>query len=183
MSERKESPSTLRVPSRSGLVRSVARGCVGGVAATVAMTVYRIPAFKALPPTAEFWARYVSGEGAEDHFVPGLLLHVLYGVMGGAVYGLMASFTDIHDDNVRERVSVIGGFGYGLALSVFGSRVVFVRLLGRKLQPEDALVFHLGHAIYGVTLGTFVAASEPVGEVYDASTQTRPDTEKQRQDP
>ena len=29
----------------------------------------------------------------------------------------------------------------------------------------------------------FFAALEAVGEVYDESTQTRPDTEKQRQDP
>ncbi|PSP61069.1 hypothetical protein BRC76_06900, partial [Halobacteriales archaeon QH_8_67_36] len=90
------------------------------------MTVYRIPVFRALPPTAEFWARYVSGGDVKQHFGPGLLLHVLYGVVGGFVYGLLASFLDVRDPDVRERLSILGGLGYGLALSVFGSRVVFV---------------------------------------------------------
>ncbi|MDS0260658.1 hypothetical protein NDI56_14725 [Haloarcula sp. S1CR25-12] len=144
------------------------------------MTVYRAPVFKALPPTAEFWARYVSGGDVEQHFVPGLVLHLLYGVVGGGVYGLLASFVDVSDPAVRERVSVAGGLGYGLCLSAIGSRVIFVRVLGRELQSEDALVFHVGHAVYGVTLGTYMASNEPVGSVYDESRRTRPATAKQR---
>lgn len=179
-SDRADEAATLRVPSRTRLLRSTARGCVGGLAATVGMTVYRIPVFRALPPTAEFWARYVSGGDVKQHFGPGLLLHVLYGVVGGFVYGLLASFLDVPDPDAREQLSILGGLGYGLALSVFGSRIVFVRVLGRELQSEDALVFHVGHAVYGVTLGTFVATSEAAGEVYRESERTRPDTEKQR---
>lgn len=171
---------TLRVPSRSQLLRSVARGCLGGLVATVVMTVYRIPVFKALPPTAEFWARYVSGGDVEQHFLPGLFLHLLYGTVGGGVYGLLASFVYVPDLTARERLSVAGGLGYALCLSVFGSRVVFVRVLGRELQSDDALVFHVGHAVYGVTLGTFIATSEPAGDVYRESRPTRPDTAKQR---
>lgn len=170
----------LRVPSRGRLLRSLARGCVGGLAATVVMTVYRMPVFKALPPTAEFWARFVSGGEVEQHFGPGLLLHLFYGLVGGAVYGVLASFVDIDDPVARERLSVLSGLAYGLGLSVFGSRVVFVRVLGRELQSEDALVFHVGHAVYGVTLGTFVATSESAGDVYRESRRTRPDTAKQR---
>ncbi len=170
----------LRVPSRSRLLRSGVRGCIGGLAATVVMTVYRLPAFKALPPTAEFWARYVGGGDVEEYLVPGLLLHLLYGAVGCVVYGLVTSFADVSDPVTRERLSVLSGLGYALALSAFGSRVVFVRLLGRELQSEDALVFHVGHAIYGVTLGTFVATSEPAGDVYRESRRTRPDTPTQR---
>ncbi|MBX0286380.1 hypothetical protein [Haloarcula salinisoli] len=182
-SERRQADErTLRVPSWARLLRSLARGSVGGLVATVVMTVYRIPVFKALPPTAEFWARFVGGGDVEEYFVPGLLLHLLYGVIGGAVYGILASFTDVDDPVARERLSVLGGLAYGLGLSAFGSRVVFVRLLGRELQSEDALVFHVGHAIYGVTLGTFVATSESAGDVYRESRRTRPDTEKQRRD-
>jgi hypothetical protein len=146
------------------------------------MTVYRIPVFRALPPTAEFWARYVGGGDAEEYLVPGLLLHFLYGTVGGGVYGLLASFVDVPDPDVRERGGVVGGLAYGLGLSAIGSRVVFVRVLGRELQSEDALVFHVGHAIYGVTLGTFVASSEPAGEVYRQSRRTRPPTDTQRRE-
>jgi len=144
------------------------------------MTVYRIPVFKALPPTAEFWARYVSGGDVEQHLLPGLLLHFAYGIAGGAVYGALASFVAVDDPVARERLSVLSGLAYGLALSAFGARVVFVHVLGRELQSADALVFHVGHAIYGVTLGTFLAASESAGDVYRESRQTRPDTPKQR---
>jgi len=146
------------------------------------MTVYRIPAFKAFPPTAEFWARYVGGGDVEEYFVPGLLLHLLYGVVGGAVYGALASFVAVTDPTARERLNVLSGLGYGLALSVFGARAVFVRVLGRELQPDHALVFHVGHAIYGVTLGTFLATSEPAGDVYRESRRTRADTAEQRRD-
>ena len=182
-SQRREpADQKLRRPSRARLFRSIARGCVGGLAATVTMTVYRIPAFKALPPTAEFWARFVSGGDVEQHFLPGLLLHLFYGVVGGAVYGLLASFVDVDDPATQGRLSVLGGLAYGIGLSVFGSRVVFVRILGRELQSEDALVFHVGHAVYGMTLGTFVATSESAGDVYRESRRTRPDTEKQRRE-
>lgn len=145
------------------------------------MTVYRTPVFKALPPTAEFWARFVSGEDVEEHFGPGLVLHLLYGVVGGAVFGLLTSFVDVRDPTDRERLSVFGGLAYGLALSAFGARVVFVYLLGRELPSDGALVFHVGHAIYGVTLGTVLAADEPPGDVYRKSERTQPPTEKQRQ--
>lgn len=146
------------------------------------MTVYRLPVFRGLPPTAEFWARYVGGGDVDQHFVPGLVLHILYGIVGGAAYGLLASVPTVDDHTESERVSVLRGLVYGLCLSAFGSRVVFVRLLGRELQSEDALVFHVGHAIYGVTLGTFVAASESPGDVYRESRRTRPDTDKQRRE-
>jgi len=47
--------------SGSGLrvVRGLIRGVVGGLIATVLMTLYRFPVFRALPPTADFWAKYV----------------------------------------------------------------------------------------------------------------------------
>jgi len=77
---------------------------------------------------------------------------------------------------------VLSGLAYCIGLSVFGSRVIFVRVLERELQPEDALVFHVGHAVYGVTLGTVVATSESAGDVSRESKQTRPDTAKQRRE-
>lgn len=162
----------VHVPSTGKLIRAGIRGCVGGFVATIVMTVFRLPVFKGLPPTAEFWATYVSGEQAKSHFLPGLFLHVLYGTMAGGVYGLLVSCLDLEDPTRRELAGLLGGLGYGLGLSAFGSRVVFVRLLGRELRAEDALVFHAGHAVYGLSLGTFVAASEPVGEVYDQSEPT-----------
>lgn len=144
------------------------------------MTVYRIPVFRALPPTAEFWARYIGGGDAEEHIIPGLFLHFAYGTVAGGIYGFVVSFLDVRHPALRERVNLLGGLGYGLALSAIGSRLIFVRVIGRELKSEHALVFHVGHAIYGVSLGTWMASREYLGEVYHESKQTRPQTEKQR---
>ena len=126
---------SIGVPSSGRLLRAVGRGCLGGFVATVVMTVYRVPVFRALPPTAEFWARYVGGGDAEEYFLPGLLLHVAYGTVAGGVYGALSSVYDGAAPARRERVSLLGGLVYGLVLSVVGSRIVFVRVLGRELQP------------------------------------------------
>jgi hypothetical protein len=165
---------------RRRVVGEILRGCVGGCIATVVMTVYRLPIFNGLPPTAEFWARYVGGGDADQYFVQGLVLHFLYGTVAGGAYGLLHS--RFHESNPmsREVVSVLSGLLYGLSLSVFGSRVLFVRVLGRELRAEDALVFHVGHVIYGLTLGTWMGDRERYGEVYDDSKQTRPETARQR---
>lgn len=169
-----------RVPATSRAIRTVGRGLVGGLVATVVMTAYRLPVFRALPPTAEFWARYVGGGEAERYPLQGLLLHLGYGTAAGGVYGLLASALDRRDPAARERAGLLAGLAYGLALSIVGARLIFVRVLGRELQSEHALVFHVGHAIYGMTLGTFVAGREAVGKVYEESERTRPPTETQR---
>lgn len=160
---------SLRVPSFDRVLRTGIRGCLAGVVATVVMTVYRIPVFSALPPTSEFWARYVGGGDAEQYPLAGLVLHVSYGAAAGAMYGVLVSFVEMEGRVARERTNLLAGLAYGLVLSAIGSRFVFVRILGRELQPEHALVFHVGHAIYGVTLGTFMASREPVGDVYEES--------------
>lgn len=71
--------------------------------------------------------------------------------------------------NERERdLGVIGlALMYGLALSVFGTRFVFHYLLDEKLEPDEAVIFHVGHVIYGLTLGTWISFRERKGEVYE----------------
>lgn len=169
----------LEIPARTQVSRAALRGCVGGFVATIVMTVYRMPVFRALPPTAEFWARYVAGGEAEQYFIPGILLHFVYGTVAGGIYGVLVSFIDVETDVSRERMNLVAGLGYGLVLSVIGSRLIFVHVLGRELQAEHSMVFHVGHAIYGVTLGTFMASRERIGEVYQESERTRPPSEKQ----
>lgn len=56
---------------------------------------------------------------------------------------------------------------YSLALSVFGTRFVFRYLLDEELEPDEAVIFHVGHVIYGLTLGTWVNFDKRVGEAYE----------------
>jgi hypothetical protein len=143
------------------------RGVVGGLIATVLMTLYRFPLFRAVPPTAEFWATYVSGGEPEESAGAGLLLHFLYGGVAGGLFGIGFSLLDFRTERNR-RLGAIGlSLGYGLVLSVFGTRVIFEHLLEEELEPDEAAIFHVGHIIYGLTLGTWLSAREQSGDVYE----------------
>lgn len=131
------------------------------------MTLYRLPIFRALPPTAEFWARYVGGGDAEDYPIQGFVLHLFYGMVAGGVFYPLFVAISRRSPNHRDLLGVVCGAGYGLALSLIGTRIVFRRVLDRGLESEHALVFHVGHLIYGLTLGTWLASREPLGEVYE----------------
>ena len=151
----------------SWLGRAFVGGCVGGFIGTVVMTIYRLPVFRALPPTAEFWAQYVGGGEAEDYPVHGLLLHLLYGVTAGAVFGPVYAAAVRRVHSRPDATGMVGGVVYGAALSAFGERVMLNGLLDRDLEREHALVFHAGHLVYGLTLGTWLGTREHRGDVYD----------------
>lgn len=152
---------------RWNVLRAMIRGIIGGLIATGLMTLYRFPLFRALPPTAEFWATFVKGGEPEQYPIVGLLLHFLYGGVGGGVFGVGFNLIDFKTERDR-RLGAIGlSMVYGLALSVFGTRVIFKRLLGKELEPDEGAVFHVAHIIYGLTLGTWMISRERIGEVYE----------------
>lgn len=149
------------------LFHASVRGVKGGLIATAVMTLYRLPIFRALPPTAEFWARFVRGGQAEQHPIPGLFLHFLYGAGAGGVFGPAFAIIDRRTPLDRERLGLITGLIYGCVLSIVGHRVVLRHILGQELADDEVLVFHVGHVIYGLSLGTWFGSHERFGEVYD----------------
>lgn len=147
--------------------RGLIRGVVGGLIATILMTLYRFPVFRALPPTSEFWAKYIGSDDAEAYPAKGLILHFLYGGAAGGVFGVGISLLEFQSERERH-LGVIGlSLVYGLVLSVFGTRFVFQYLLDEDAEPNEAVIFHVGHIVYGLTLGTWVGFSEQKGEVYE----------------
>lgn len=138
-----------------GRLRRIRLGLLGGLVATVVMTAFRLPISESLPPTARFWARYVGGGDGSEYPVPALLLHLGYGALAGGVYGALCGSRRLPSTAARERRGMVCGTAYGLALSVFGVRVVLARLLDVDLEPDERLVFHAGHLVYGFTLGTW----------------------------
>ncbi len=143
------------------------RGLEGGLLATLVMTVYRLPVSRSLPPTAEFWAQFVGGGEPEDYPVPALALHFAYGAGAGAAFAaLLAGRESVaRGDPGRDRPpgpptdagevpTTVAGLLYGLVLSAVGERVVLGRLLG--VDPDDRVAFHVGHVLYGITLGAWV---------------------------
>jgi hypothetical protein len=144
-----------------GLGARFVEGGKAGLVATLVMTAYRLPISRSLPPTAEFWAKFVSGGDPDDHPVAAIALHLLYGAGGGMAFGAITplgsertSSDDSRETAQREAVGLLWGVVYSAALSIFGERVVLGRLLGMDLDVDESLVFHAGHLVYGLTLGT-----------------------------
>jgi hypothetical protein len=96
---------------------TVATGLEGGLFATVVMTAFREPTARALPPTAELLSQYFGGDD-NDYRVTSLLLHLLYGIVGGALFAPL--LVTVHDEGHPEATGLAIGSVYGLALSAFG---------------------------------------------------------------
>lgn len=142
------------------LGRAALRGALGGLVGTVAMTVYRAPVARSLPPTAEFWAKYVDDGDRSDYPGPALALHLLYGMAAGSLFGVLFDRVDINRPVAREASGFLLGAGYGLALSAFGQPVMLRALLGQRLDASESFVFHAGHVVYGLVLGNWVASRQ-----------------------
>ena len=89
-------------------------------------------------------------------------MHALYGVLAGVGFALMASSRDpvrgesgVGPPSPAGEVSMtVWGLVYGLVLSAFGETVVLRAVLG--VDPDDRFAFHVGHVLYGITLGAWV---------------------------
>lgn len=139
-------------------IRSLVLGLLGGIFATLVMTVFRMPISNSLPPTANFLARFLGGD-PDEYTLSAFALHVGYGAAGGGVYGLLFDTGDARTRAGLELRDVVRALGYGLVLSLFGSRVILSRVLGMDLEPDEALIFHLGHVVYGLSLGAWVGSN------------------------
>ncbi|MFC5970943.1 hypothetical protein ACFPYI_06315 [Halomarina salina] len=131
-------------------------GGVGGAMATLVMTLFREPAARSLPPTAHFLSRWLGGS-PEDYPLSALAVHLLYGVGGGIGFGFAWRWLEPREEH-PETVGLVAGALYGLALSVFGERVVLPYLVGMELEGDESVVFHAGHLVYGLTLGVWVGS-------------------------
>lgn len=131
------------------------------------MTFYRFPVFRALPPTADFWAKYIGDGDPESYPGTGLVLHFLYGGAAGGLFGAVISALELQSNREGSLGVIELSLAYGLALSGFGTRFVFRHLLDEELEPDESVIFHLGHVIFGLTLGTWLGFSDRPGEVYE----------------
>jgi len=163
-----DSDATTTAGERRGvdartLARAAANGALGGVVGTLAMTAYRIPLFEGLPPTAEFWARYVGDGDPSSYPLRALALHLCYGAGAGSVLGLALSRIGAEPAERDDRLTLCAGVLYALALSAFGNRVLIDGLLDVDLDDAERLVFHVGHVVYGLALGTWLGTAGAIG--------------------
>jgi len=108
------------------------------------------------PPTALFWSKYIGDGPPEDYMMPGMALHMIYGIVAGVVLagGLLAGGFD----DVELLVAVGAGLVYGLVLfagaAVFWMNVV----LGLDPEPKEVGAFLFFHLVYGLVLGGTLGA-------------------------
>lgn len=139
-------------------LRSGALGVLGGTFATLVMTAFRMPISSSLPPTANFLAQFLGGE-PDDYRLSAFALHIGYGAAGGAVYGFLFQNSDARTRAGIELRDITRALGYSLGLSLFGSRVILSTVLGLDLDHDEALIFHVGHVVYGLALGAWVGSN------------------------
>ncbi len=151
----REPPEQAADPRQSPLLA----GATGGIVGTVAMTVLRAPTARSLPPTAPFLSRWLGG-APEDYPLSSLALHLAYGAGAGAAFGLGTLRTRPGVEE-PETLGLLAGLVYAALLSVFGERVVVRHLVGQDLDTDESAVFHAGHLVYGLTLGTWVGSRAP----------------------
>ena len=130
-------------------------GLIGGAVGTVVMTLFRAPAARSLPPTAPFLSRWIGGS-PDDYPLSSLVLHLAYGTGAGAALGLVSPHPESFDE--PETVGLVVGALYGLALSLFGERVIIPYLVGMDFDTDESAVFHAGHLVYGLTLGVWLGS-------------------------
>ena len=135
---------------------TVLSGLVGGLLATIAMTVVMMAlGDDSPPPTAALWAKYV-GDGAPDDYMPqGMALHMLYGVGAGAAFVVGAGVLGLGVGTLTG--ALLWAVAYAVVLTLVG--MVFWMRIVLAMEPEPAMMgmFALFHAVYGVSLGVGVA--------------------------
>lgn len=160
--ERERAAPSATVPQRRSRLAHVAyaslRGLQAGFVATLIMTAFRLPIMRSLPPSANFWAQYVSGGDPDDHPIVGLLLHLGYGMSAGVVFGGLFALLESERPIEPEQRGLVWGAVFGMGLSAFGSRVMLRELLDVRLEADELALFHAGHLIYGLSLGAWVGS-------------------------
>jgi hypothetical protein len=136
----------------------IGRGLQGGAIGTFVMTAFRLPLMRSLPPSANFWAKYVGDGDPEEYPLIGLLLHLIYGTTSGALFGGVFALLDSERAIEAEQRGIMWGAVYGMVLSAFGSRVMLEAMLDVELDEDELTLFHAGHLVYGISLGAWVGS-------------------------
>lgn len=135
---------------------SVIGGLAGGLVATIGMTiVMMVMGDGGPPPTAALVAKFAGG-APDDYTMPGMVLHLGYGIVAGAVFAVGVPLIGL------ELGSIIVGAGlglvYGILLMIIGMVVWMRMVIGMDPDRDMMMMFGTAHVVYGVILGAFLGA-------------------------
>ncbi|MFA9418418.1 hypothetical protein [Natrinema sp. HArc-T2] len=129
---------------------TILAGLAGGVVATIGMTVLMMAMGDGgPPPTAGLVAKFAGGD-PEDYAMPGMALHIIYGVVF-AVGVPLVGFE-------LTSIVVAAGLGlvYGIVLMVGGMAFWMRTVIGIDPDRDMLTMFGTVHVVYGVVLGAFL---------------------------
>jgi len=135
---------------------SVIAGLAGGLVATIVMTMLMmVMGDGGPPPTAALVAKF--GDGTpDDYAMPGMLLHVVYGVIAGAVFAVGVPLVGLNLGSITVGAGL--GLVYGIVLMI-GGMVFWMRaVIGMEPDRDMMVMFGTVHVVYGLVLGTFLGA-------------------------
>lgn len=130
-------------------------GIVAGLLATIVMTaVMKAVGDGSPPPTALLWSKFVGGGDPDDHRLPGMVLHLLYGTGAGVVFVVGAGFLGLSIATVTA--ATVWGLLWGLGLFVVGALFWLNTVLSVESDSRMLAQFGILHVVYGLTLGVWV---------------------------
>lgn len=135
---------------------SVIAGLAGGLVATIAMTILMMAMGDGGPPPTAALVANITGGEPEDYAMPGMVLHLVYGIGAGAVFAVGIPLVGLQ----FESIVVAAGLGliYGTVLMI-GGMVFWMRMvLGMESDRDMLVMFGTVHVVYGVVLGAFLGA-------------------------
>jgi hypothetical protein len=135
---------------------SVTAGLAGGLVATIVMTiVMMVLGDGGPPPTAALVAKFAGGD-PEDYAMPGMVLHLIYGILAGAVFAVGVPLIGLD----LGSIAVAAGLGlvYGIILMIVGMVVWMRMVIGMEPDRDMMMMFGAVHVVYGLVLGAFLGA-------------------------
>jgi hypothetical protein len=133
---------------------SIIAGLVGGLVATIVMTiVMMVMGDGGPPPTAALVAKFAGGD-PEDYAMPGMILHMIYGILAGAVFAVGVPLLGLS----LGSIAVAAGLGlvYGIILMIGGMMFWMRMVIGMEPDRDMMVMFGTVHVIYGLVLGAFL---------------------------
>jgi hypothetical protein len=132
-------------------------GLVGGLLATIVMTMFMMAlGDDSPPPTAQLWAKYVGDGPAEEYMMPGMALHIMYGIGAGVAFVLVVPALGFGLETLLTAVAF--GAAYGIVLTVVGMVLWMRVVLAMEPDPKMMGMFTVFHLVYGVVLGAVVGS-------------------------
>ncbi|MFB6227882.1 MAG: hypothetical protein ABEH88_04755 [Halobacteriales archaeon] len=133
---------------------SVIAGLAGGLAATIVMTaLMMVMGEGGPPPTAALVSKFAGGE-PEDYAMPGMVLHVIYGIVAGAVFAVGGPVVGVGFESIAVAVGV--GLLYGVVLMIGGMAFWMRAVIGMDPDRDMMVMFGTVHVVYGLVLGAFL---------------------------